>query len=234
MRVVAFHRVSTDKQVDSGLGLEAQETAVKALCAREGWEIVSTHTEEAVSGKTALQDRQVLLSAMHDVSVLKADALVVAKLDRLGRDSLVLMTIERMLGRLGARIVSASGEGTDSDDPAQVLVRRIMSAVAENEVAMVSLRTKSALAAKAKRGEVVGRPPFGFAIENGQLAPGQHFNQVVRVLELRRKQPGQKRLTLRQIADLMNEEHVDVRWSVDKVHRIVSRWKSTTGIKRFR
>jgi len=111
------------------------------------------------------------------------------------------------------------------------LVRRIMSAVAENEVAMVSLRTKSALKAKAERGEHVGRPPFGLAIEGGELVAGKHFDQVIRVLELRRKQPNQKRMTLQAIADLMNDEQSDVTWSVDKVHRIVSRWKSVAGLK---
>ena len=232
MRVVSFFRVSTDKQVESGLGLEAQQTAVKALCDRQGWEIVSSHTEEAVSGKTPFLQREGLLSAIHDVGRFDADALVVAKLDRLGRDGLVLMTIERELARLGARIVSASGEGTDSDDPSQVLVRRIMSAVAENELAMVSLRTRSAMKAKKERGEVVGRPPFGFCISEGQLAPGQHFNQVIKVLELRRKLPGVKRMTLQQIAEKMNSEQDDVVWSVDKVHRIVSRWKSPTMVKR--
>ena len=233
MDVVALFRVSTGKQVESGLGLEAQETAVEAFCLRQGWNIVSRHTERGVSGKTPLPERQGLLSALADVSALGAGALVSAKLDRIGRDSLVLMTCEKVLASKGARLVSAAGEGTESEDPAQILVRRIMSAVAENEAALVSLRTKSALAAKAKRGEVVGRPPFGFSIENAQLAPGNHFDQVVRVLELHRKRPGQKRMTLKAIAVAMNEAQDQVRWSVDKVHRVVSRWKSTTALKRF-
>jgi DNA invertase Pin-like site-specific DNA recombinase len=231
MRAVAFHRVSTDKQVDSGLGLEAQERAVVDFARKQGLSIVGTFTEEAVSGKTELHERPQLLNALHVVSQGHADVLVVAKLDRLGRDSLELMTIERILAKSGGRFVSVAGEGTANDDPAQILVRRIMSAVAENEVAMVSLRTKSALKAKAERGEHIGRPPFGFAIEGGELVAGKHFDQVIRVLELRRKQPNQKRMTLQAIADLMNDEQSDVTWSVDKVHRIVSRWKSVAGLK---
>jgi DNA invertase Pin-like site-specific DNA recombinase len=71
-----------------------------------------------------------------------------AKRDRLARDSFLAVLIEREATRAGARIVSAAGEGTDTDDPAAVFTRRILDAVAELERALTAARTRAALRAK--------------------------------------------------------------------------------------
>lgn len=57
--------------------------------------------------------------------------LIVAKRDRLGRDPMVVAMIESAVKRKGARIVSAAGEGTDSDSPTDILMRRMVDAFAE-------------------------------------------------------------------------------------------------------
>ena len=219
MRVVAFHRVSTDKQGESGLGIEAQEQAIEHLCASQGWEIVSSHTETGVSGSAPLTDRTELLEAIASASVHQADALVVAKLDRLTRDPLVQMTLERALAKKGVRIVSAAGEGTGGDEPSEVLMRRILSAVAENEAALVSVRTKAALQAKKLRGERLGRPPFGFKVQSGMLVQSADFQWVQRVMELR-----DQRQTYKEIASTLQDEDPTGTWSYGKVSRIVHRW----------
>ena len=62
MKVVALFRVSTGHQADSALGLEAQRQDVEALCAREGLELVATHTEAGVSGRMSLEAREGLMT----------------------------------------------------------------------------------------------------------------------------------------------------------------------------
>jgi len=227
MKVIALFRVSTDKHADSGLGLTAQKRAVEALCARQGFELVSSHTEAGVSGRTALTARTGLLAAVADVSLHNAGALVVASLDRCSRDPLTLMTIEKALAGKNARLISAKGEGTESDDPSQVLLRRILAAVAENEAAMVSARTSAAMKAKASRGEFVGRPPFGFSVVDGELAPNDDFELVVKVLKLRAK-----KVSFREIAEMMNAFAPDRSWSIVKAQRIVKRWKNVRSLRR--
>ena len=227
MKVIALFRVSTDKQADSALGLEAQEQDVVAFCARQGFELVASHTEAGVSGRKALTARQGLLAAMADVSVLGADALVVAGLDRVSRDPLVLMTIEKTLAAKGARLISVKGEGTASDDPSQVLMRRILAAVAENEAALISMRTKVALKAKKARGEITGRAPLGFDLVDGQLQPNNDFELVVKILKLR-----QKKLAFREIAELMATFAPGRSWSIVKVQRIVKRWKNIRSFRK--
>ena len=69
--------------------------------------------------------------------------------------------IEAAVKRAGGRIVSAAGEGTESDDPASILMRRMIDAFAEYERLIIGFRTRSALAAKGARGERKGQVPYG-------------------------------------------------------------------------
>jgi DNA invertase Pin-like site-specific DNA recombinase len=177
-RVSVLFRVSTNAQGESGLGLEAQRAAVKAKCDLERWDIVSQRSEVNVSGKTPLADREKLTEAMAVVVGGKAEVLLVAKLDRLSRDPLNMLIIEKTIEKAGGRVVSCAGEGTATDDPADVLMRRVMAAVGENEAAMISQRTRVALAAKKARGERLGRPPFGFAVHEDELVPGPLFPEL--------------------------------------------------------
>ena len=227
MKAVCLFRVSTDQQADSALGLEAQRSACERYGAREGVAIVSSYTEPGISGRKELGARQALLSALADVSVLGADFLLVSSLDRVSRDPLTLMTIEKVLAKTGARLVSTKGEGTESDEPSQVLMRRILSAVAENEAALVSVRTKAALQAKKARGEITGRPPLGFNLVAGKLVPNEDFRLVEMVLKLR----GRK-VVYREVAEMMTAFDPTGAWSIVKAQRIVRRWGSIRRLRK--
>jgi len=90
---------------------------------------------------------------------------LVAKRDRWGRDVIAVAMIERLVAKRGARVVSAAGEDTDSDDPASLLMRRLIDSFAEYERALIAARTRAALGAKRRRGErVSGIIPFGFRL----------------------------------------------------------------------
>ena len=217
--VVAYFRVSTDQQAVSGLGLDAQRAAVRAYAAKNNLHIVSEHTDEGVSGKLGISDRPALGCALQSMLTEKADGLLVHKLDRLSRDLLTQLTIERTVEKSGARIVSASGEGTLADDPSTVFTRRVLQAAAEMEAGVISARTKCALAAKKARGERVGRPPFGLKLneERGRLEITEDIATVLRVVELRHEG-----LKLRDIA-----EETEV--NLNKAGRICRRWMNKRG-----
>ena len=118
----------------------------------------------------------------------RGDVLLVAKRDRLGRDVIAVAMFERLIAKRGARVVSAAGEGTDSDDPAAMLMRRLIDSFAEYERALIAARTRAALAAKRRRGErVSGIIPFGYrlGVDGRALeleAGEQHTLATMRVL----------------------------------------------------
>lgn len=159
IRVVIYIRVSTEEQADSGLGLEAQLSACRAYAARMGWEIVII-LEDDTSAGLRLDRRPVLLEAL--AALTRGSVLLVAKRDRLSRgDMMTTAMIEAAVKRRGARVVSAAGEGTEADDPANVLMRRLIDAFSEYERLIIGGRTRAALGAKRARGERTGAVPYG-------------------------------------------------------------------------
>jgi site-specific DNA recombinase len=158
-RSIVYLRVSTDEQAESGLGLESQLSACTALSARMQWEVAEVFTD-AMSGGLALEKRSILLEALTELG--RGDVLLVAKRDRLSRgDIMTTAMIEAAVKRSGARIVSAAGEGTESDDAASILMRRIIDAFGEYERLLIKARTRAALKAKKARGECYGQVPYG-------------------------------------------------------------------------
>lgn len=185
MRAIGYVRVSTNEQAASGLGLEGQRAAIVATAARLGAELVAVHEDAGLSGALSLEDRPGLLAAVGELR--RGDVLVVAKRDRLGRDVVAVALLERLVARRGARIVSAAGEGTESDNPGDVLMRRLLDAFAEHERLLIGARTKAALKAKRARGERAGNVPFGFKAESdGRLVEEPRERAVIALVrELR-------------------------------------------------
>src|SRR5438067_7782716 len=93
-RAWAYLRVSTDKQAESGLGLEAQQASVTACASRLGLPLAAVFMDAGTSGALAIEDRPVLLDAIG--AIKRGDVLIVAKRDRIGRDVIAVAMIERL------------------------------------------------------------------------------------------------------------------------------------------
>jgi len=199
-KAIGYGRVSTAGQAASGLGLDAQRAACEAWAAREGLGLTWSQ-DEGVSGAKGLEDRPALLEAIDQLG--RGDVLLVAKRDRLGRDPILLALLERMVGKKGARVASAAGEGTDGDDPASVLMRRMIDAFSEYERLLIGARTKAALARKRARGEVSGTVPFGQRAASDGLLVDDEDEQAVIVAVLQARARG---LSQRKIVVALREE----------------------------
>jgi site-specific DNA recombinase len=182
-----YRRVSEEEQAQSMHGLNAQEDATRLFAERNGWDVRAIFTDPGLSGGLGLEKRPALLEAI--ASLQKGDVLLVAKRDRLGRlDPVEMAMIESAVRRRGARIVSAAGEGTENDDPSNILMRTIIDAFSRYEKLVIGHRTKSALQSKKKRGERVGGIPYGFdvAADGKMLVANEDEQEVLRLIrELR-------------------------------------------------
>lgn len=147
--IVSYLRVSTARQGRSGLGLEAQRAAVAIFATAQGFEIVAEHVEvETGKGADALEQRPVLKTALTNAK--RADCpVLVAKLDRLSRD------VHFISGLMAQRVPFIVAElGADANP----FMLHIHAAIAEQERAVISSRTKAALAAAKARGVKLGGP----------------------------------------------------------------------------
>jgi len=164
-RAVIYLRVSTDEQVESRLGLEAQEAACRQFCEKEEFEVAGVFVDAGVSGKTLPEEREGFMEALS--ALKRGSALVVAKRDRLARDRRAIVTIELAVRKKRALILSASGEGTsvDDSDPFSIMFSQMIDVFSEFERGMISHRTKAALQAKRDKGQRVShRLPYGYRL----------------------------------------------------------------------
>lgn len=158
---IAYIRVSTDRQAASGLGLEAQRSAIEQYAVQQGREIAAVYVE-AESGK--LRDRPQLNAALAHCRKAKA-TLLIAKLDRLARNVAFVSSL-----------MEAGVEFIAVDAPfANRLMIHVLSAVAEFEREQISERTKAALAAAKARGVKLGA--------NGAVLAAQRREEADRFAE---------------------------------------------------
>jgi DNA invertase Pin-like site-specific DNA recombinase len=145
-RYVAYYRVSTDRQGQSGLGLTAQRDAVMAYLNGGDWSLVGEFVE-VESGTKTTKRRPELAKALEMCRKEKA-TLIVAKLDRLYRNLHAMTTLMQS----GIDFVAA-------DNPhANKLTIHMLAAIAEHERDLISERTKAALKAVKLRGVKLGSP----------------------------------------------------------------------------
>ncbi len=141
-KIIAYYRVSTKRQGESGLGLEGQQEAVETFAEQNGAKIVTSYTE-VESGRKS--DRPQLAIAIGQ-SKLSGSTLVVAKLDRLARNVAFL-----------SQLMDSGVDFVCTDNPhANRLTIHILAAVAEDEARRISERTKVALQAAKARGTKLG------------------------------------------------------------------------------
>lgn len=147
-RFVAYLRVSTARQGVSGLGIEAQRAAIARFAEAESMTQVCEHIEvETGKGADALERRPILAAALADAR-RAGIPIMVAKLDRLNRDVAFIATL------MSHRIPFIVSElGADCDP----FMLHIYAALAEKERALISRRTREALASSRARGTVLAR-----------------------------------------------------------------------------
>ncbi|TYB94063.1 resolvase [Micromonospora sp. WP24] len=154
--VVAYLRVSTDEQAESGAGLMAQRTTIEAEADRRGWIIVAWKEDKGASGKS-LGGRPALAEALELVESHQATTLVVAKLDRLSRS---LVDFAGVMDRARAKRwnLIALDLGIDLTTPAGEFLASVMASAAQWERRIIGQRTREGLAAKKAAGVRLGRP----------------------------------------------------------------------------
>ncbi len=197
--VIGYIRVSTD---DQHLGPEAQRAALERWCDTNRAQLVEIHEDLGISGAASLDKRPGLLAAIDALAEHGAGVLLVAKRDRMARDTMTAAMVERLVERNGAHVLSADGAG-NGDGPEAVLMRQMIDAFAQYERAIIRGRTKAALAAKKARGERTGNVPYGFqlAADKKHLEPNVDELAVIDQMRILRESGN----SLRQISALLAE-----------------------------
>ena len=216
---VAYYRVSTARQGKSGLGIEAQRAAVQRFAETEGIEIIAEHVEvETGKGADALDRRPKLAAALACARKTKCPVLV-AKLDRLSRD------VQFISGLMAHRVPFIVAELGAAADP---FMLHLYAALAEKERALISARTKAALAAKKAAGAKLGNPRAAEAAVKAHAANRAVADQfAANILPIIRDIQSAGKTSLREIAATLNTRGVHTArggsWGASSVRNLLVR-----------
>ena len=232
MKTVAYVRVSTNKQVDRGMSLEAQQEKMAAYAMLYDLELVETIVERGLSAKS-VSGRPGLVKALKMLEDGEAEGLLVVKLDRLTRSIVDLgHLIEEYFGHTkgakGARLMSVS-EQIDTTSASGKLVLNVLMSVSQWEREVISERTSEVMQYKKSRGELVGSVPYGMKVgQDGKtLEPDEAEQEVLAYMKDLRYMG----MSYRKIAGRLRAENVPSRqklgsdkpgqWQPTSVHRLL-------------
>jgi DNA invertase Pin-like site-specific DNA recombinase len=219
-KFVAYYRVSTAKQGRSGLGLEAQQEAVRSYLNGGAWQLVD-EVVEVESGER--NDRPKLAEALR-LCRLHGATLIIAKLDRLARNVAFI-----------SNLMESGVEFTAVDFPqANRLTVHILAAVAEHEAKAISTRTRDALAAAKARGKKLGgdRGNLPTVAKEGAKASvaariAKANNRASDLAAIIEELKASGAVSLRQIAAELNARGIRTargkEWSAVQVQRVLER-----------
>ena len=152
---IAYLRVSTDEQAESGLGLADQQEIVEAEAARRGWNNLLVIADHGYSARNL--SRPGISEALELLRTKQAGTLVVSKLDRLSRSLIDFAGLMERARREGWELVVLD-LGVDTTTAAGEMVASVMASFAQYERRLISDRTSAALQQLKRQGVRLGRP----------------------------------------------------------------------------
>ena len=163
LNVVAYLRVSTGRQADTDLSIPDQRRQIRAWCESRGYTIVGEFIE---AGASATDDRRPEFQKMIDGACdgqKSVDAVIVHSLSRFFRDSFGTEFYRRKLKKQGVRLISITQDFNDDSDPAQGMMRQVVSLFDEYQSKENAKHVLRAMRENARQGFHNGaRPPFGY------------------------------------------------------------------------
>ncbi len=220
MKTIGYVRVSTDKQADRGVSLDAQAEKIRAMAVVHGAELLEIIVDGGESAKSLNRPGMARLLAMVDGG--QVQTVIIAKLDRLTRSVKDLGTLLERFTRRGVALVSVA-ESLDTSSAAGRLVLNIMTAVSQWEREAIGERTRDAMRHKRGHGERIGNIQFGYRLcsDAKHVEPDPGEQAVLREIHQLRN-TGQ---TLRNIAATLNQRAFRTRrgsaWRLEHVARIL-------------
>ena len=222
MRTVGYVRVSTEKQAEQGVSLEAQEAKIRAMATVHSAELAEVIVDGGESAKSLNRPGMAKLLAMVDAGEIRT--VIVAKLDRLTRSVKDLCELLERFERRGVSLVSVA-ESLDTGSAAGRLVLNIMTAVSQWEREAIGERTRDALRHKRSQGQRTGNIPYGsrLAGDGAHLEADPAEQEALKHIRELRGQGA----SLRRIAAALNHRAYRTRrgtpWRLESVARALKR-----------
>lgn len=176
MKALAYTRVSTEEQCN-GVSLDNQIARIREYCGYKGFELVSEIRDEGISGGKN-KGRAGFMAVLDAVESAGCSVIVLYSLERLSRDMLTILALERLLDEFDVELHTVEG-AVDTSSPDGWLSFAMKALLGEHERRQVKHRTRKALQHKKQNGQVVGSVPYGYERQGDDLVPIRAEQEVI-------------------------------------------------------
>jgi len=160
-KCIVYTRFSPRRNSEECTSGEVQLAYCEQYAEKNNLTITKVFHDEAVSGSDEFREKLWLaIECIH-----KGDILLVYKLDRLARNVYLSEQINRLVGKKGGSIEAVEGD-IAGNSPEKVMIRQILSVLAEYERKLIAQRTRASMRQHQVQGKKMGRfPPYGYEFE---------------------------------------------------------------------
>jgi DNA invertase Pin-like site-specific DNA recombinase len=224
LAAVAYVRVSTDEQAQSGSSLPMQESRIRAYCKMAGLTLSAVIREEGVSAAKPFADRPGGAQLLEVLAKKRVTHIVALKLDRLFRDAADALSKIRQWDKadVALHLVDMGGTSLNTSSAMGRMMLTMLAGVAEWERNVIAERTTAVLTYKRQQRQVYSPTPYGFQRQGGDLVADFTETEVIRVMRTWRRH---ERWSYARIADTLNANHVPTkqerRWHASSVRYIL-------------
>jgi len=225
MKAIAYIRCSTEGQATEGVSLQTQAEAIRRYAQYKGLAIVEEIEDAGVSGGIN-RARQGFINLLDRIQAGDVQVIILYSLERLSRDMLTLLALERLLHEYDVELHTVEGQ-LDTSTPDGFMNFAMRAFMGEMERRQVKHRTRRALQHKKRQGQVVGSIPFGYSRQGDQLVPVAREQAVIgKANELYRCG-----LRLVEITERLNGQGITTRsgkaWTPMQVKRLLTAYEET-------
>ena len=178
MKAIGYIRVSTEGQAKEGVSLDNQRERIDAYCQYKGFALVDVIEDAGISGGIN-RAREGFISLLNRIEQNDIDVIILYSLERLSRDMLTLLAIERFLNEHDVELHTIEGQ-VDTSTPDGFMNFAMKAFLGEMERRQIKYRTKKALEHKKAHGEVVGAVPYGYHRKGKDLLPDLNEQAVIK------------------------------------------------------
>lgn len=197
-KAIGYVRVSSERQVKEGNGLEIQKNAIIDFCSKNDIQLLDIFCDEGISGAEDIEKREGLADCFSAIRKSKVDVdyIIVQKLDRFARDTILLGYLEFELKKCRCELLAV--DQNFNKDPTGTLMKDIISAFASFEKNMINLRTSSGKKNKVEKNLFTGgKVPMGYKLINSDYVQiDENTAPIIKCIFLLRN----KRFSYRKIA----------------------------------
>jgi site-specific DNA recombinase len=178
MKAISYIRVSTEGQAVEGVSLANQAARIRGYATYRGFNLVAEIKDAGISGGIN-KGRPGFVELLDRVEQGDIDVIILYSLERLSRDMLTLLALERLMDEHDCEIHTVEGQ-VDTSTPDGFMNFAMKAFLGEMERRQVKFRTRKALEFKRQSGKVFNHSPYGYRREGAELVPDLTEQAVIR------------------------------------------------------